>query len=398
MTLFLICLSLTGPLSAATSEDHIREFKRLKDEGLYKSAWTYLHQYAEEIDYISLIIQKTELCLRYYATTNLHQMFAFEDLEEGESLEDVRRSRNSMNDLKLFDPAGALQSALKEAPENPEIHYWLGEYYFAVLHLFANESDLSEEDLRHKIISHYRSAVENGREDEILYANLAYTELTVRDFSSSALHFRKALDFNQDNPAYHYNLAMALMNNNQLEEADKAVRDALDRDEREGSRADTLFLGSTIALMQEDEEKTLDYLIKGKEDYPRDYRFPERLIQVYLVQQNSGKALENSRQFFDLYPTSPESCQTIMNHFNAFNLLEELDLFFQEQIPRYGNNPEALGNLQYHQGVVSLLCGNEKEAGIQLNQAASTFHGVFPEDHQIFGIIEKLKLQLESQQ
>ena len=396
ITLVLINLFLTSGLSAASSEDHIHEVDRLEKEGLYKSAWTYLHRNAEEIDYVEMIIMKSELCIRYYATSNLHQMFAFVDLKEGETLEEVRRRRNSMEDLKLYDPEGGLLSALEKDPDNGEIHYWLGEYYFDLLRFFAAESGLSEEDLRYKIISHYRSAADRGRGDERLYANLGYTELNARDFSSSALHFQNALDINPENPAYHYNRAVALMNDNQLEQADIAVRNALLLDNNKSSRGDTLFLGSTIALMREDALKTVDYLSMGKEELPGDYRFPERLIQVYLVRQESEKALENSRIFFDLYPESPESCQTIMNHFNTFNLLELLGPFFEAQMPRYRENPEALGNLQYHQAVVSLLTGKEKEAAIQLDQAAATFGRIFPEDHQIFPIIEKLKDQSES--
>lgn len=324
-------------------------------------------------------------------------MFSFVDLKEGETLNEVRRTRNSMDDMKLFDPAGGLLTALEKDPENGEIHYWLGEFYFDQLHLFGSENGLNEDDLRYQIVKHYRSALQKGWQDEILLANLAYTELTLKEWSSSILHFRKAIVMNSENPAYHHNLAMALMNDNQLDAADKEIRKALKLYKDESYKADSLFLGSTLALMRENSAETLAYLIEGKSAAPRDYRFPERLIQVNLVMNEREAALENSRVFFDLYPTSPESCQTIMNHFNAFNALEDLLPFFKDLMSSYKNNPEALGNIQYHQGVIYLMTGRNDLALEELNRAVDNFTTVFPEDHQIFSIIENLKLQIKNQ-
>ena len=256
---------------------------------------------------------------------------------------------------------------------------------------------MGEEELRHRIISNYRLALDSGWKDENLYANLAYTELTLCDWSSAALHFKEASRLNPENPAYHYQGATACMQDNQLEEADRQIHLALPLYHTDESRADALFLGSTIALMRENGEDTISFLEEGKTLCPRDYRFSERLIQVYLVQGNKEKALQNCISFFDLYPESPESCQTIMNHYNAFNLLNELDPFFEKQIPLYSNRPEALGNLYYHQGVVSLLTNRTDRAEGQLNRAQKAFAEVFSDDHQIFGIIEGLKEQIKKE-
>ncbi len=383
-------------LYALSSDEHMKEVRNLMDEGQYKSAWTYLHQYAEEIELSRMIICKSELCIRYYATTNLHQMFAFADLAPGETLNDIRR-RNSMEDMKLFNPGEALETLLRENPGNSEIPYWLGEYYFGLLHLFGTESGLGEGELGYRIIISYRLALDGGWEDENLYANLAYTEMTLGEWSSAALHFEKASHLNPHNPAYHYQGATACMRDNQLEEADRKIRLALPLYHSDKSRADALFLGSTIALMQDNAEETLAYLKEGRTLCPGDYRFPERLIQVYLVEGKRDEALENAVYFFDLHPESPESCQTIMNHYNAFNRLNELVPFFEKQIPLYSDRPEALGNLYYHQGVVSLLTGKEDLAEEQLELARGAFSRVFSADHQIFGIIEELKEKIREE-
>jgi tetratricopeptide (TPR) repeat protein len=391
----LLFLLMNPALWALSSEDHIREAGRLKEDGLYLSAWTYLHEHADEIDYSSMMISKTELCIRYYALTNLHRKFAFADLKPGETLEEIRKNPSGTESMKLFDPEGGLLSALEQDPENGKLHYWLGEYYFSLLHLFGQESGFSPEELRTRIMTQYRAALESGTDEESLYANLAYTELTAEEWNSAAVHFRTALEKDPEDPGYHYNLAMALMKTKQLEEADEEIRQALPLYGESPYTADTLFLGSTIALMRENEKDALAYLNQGKETAPRDYRFPDRLIQVHLVRSDKEAALENSRILFDLYPHNPESCQTIMKYFNAFNALADLVPFFENQIVRYAVDPEALGNLFYHEGVVYQRTGNPQDAISRLEQAKEVFHGIYPDDHQIFGIIENLLNQMD---
>ena len=389
LILFLL-FTLLPSLTALNTKDYLQETDRLKEAGQYRSAWNYLHENAAAIPFSTMMARKTELCIRYYAATNLFQMFSFVNLKEGETLEGIRRAGHSLDDMKLFDPAGGLLTALKEEPENGELHYWLGEFYFNLLHLFGPDGGMEEKELSHQIIIHYRKALEKGWQDEYLLANLAYTELTEQDWSSAALHFGNALDQNSQNPSYHYNLAMALMHTGELDKAERQIRLTLELEDSSLSHADTLYLGSTIALMMDDGEKSLEFLEKGREESPGDYRFPERLIQVYLVQGNWEKALENSKVLFDLYPYNPESCQTILNHFNAFHGLDRLSPFFQDELSRYREDPEAFGNLLYHQGAVSLILQKEEEAGKQLTAAEEAFRKVYPPNHEIFNIIKKL--------
>ncbi len=376
-------------LTAQTAENYLAETRQLIEQKQYRSAWETLHSHAEEIPFSDMMILKSRLSIRYYSSTNMFQTFTFDDLEAGETLKDIRRNQPK-GEVKLFDPAGGLLTALKEDPGNGEIHYWLGEFYFTVLHLIGEESGMSEKELQHQIILHYRKALELGEKDEYLSANLGYTELTVQDWSSAAVHFNQALEANPENTTYRYNLATAYANAGDTEKAGIAIEKALESPSSPPDRADALFLGSTIALMKEDGDLSRQYLEEGKELSPKDYRFPERLIQICLVQEDWEGAVANSISLFDLYPHSPESCQTILNHFNAFQGLSRLENFFSPQVQKYRDDPEALGNLLYHRGVVSLLNEKVSKGRNDLEQASAEFGKVFEADHQIFGIIQQL--------
>ena len=366
--------------------------RQLIEQKQYKSAWETLHSHAEEIPFSDMMILKSRLSIRYYSSTNMFQTFTFDNLEEGETLEHVRR-KQAKGEVKLFDPAGGLLTALREDPQNGEIHYWLGEFYFTVLHLIGEDIGMSEEELKHQIILHYRKALELGESNEFLSANLGYTELTVQDWSSAAVHFNQALSENPENTSYRYNLATAYANAGEIEKAGAAVEQALESQSSPPDRADALFLGSTIALMKEDGQRARQYLEEGKALSPKDYRFPERLIQICLVQGDWEGAIANSISLFDLYPHNPESCQSILNHFNAFKGLSHLEIFFTRQTGKYKDDPEALGNLLYHWGVVSLLNGQISDGRASLEMAMAEFKKVFEEDHQIFGIIQNLLVQ-----
>lgn len=392
--LFLLLLFPALILRAETPADPLAEADRLRDQGLYESAWTQLHAHAEEIPFSELMIRKTELCLRYYAVTNLHKAFAFRDLAPGETLAALRRKQPSMENMKLFDPAGALQSALEQDPENGALRYWLGEYYFSLSALFGPESGLSREELDERILRHYGRALAMGEADEALYANLAYTELTRQNWSSAAAHYLSAQKENPRNAGYHHNRALALMRQNKAAEADEEVREALALDAPPSQRGDTLFLGSTIALGREDEQDARRYLEEGMRLAPRDYRFPDRLIRLHLVRKDFPAALKAAEALFALYPENPASCQTPMGYFNDFGALSRFAPFFEELIPRYRDSPAARGNLLYHQGVLSQLTGNPARARSQLEEARRSLEPVFPEDHEIFRVIAGLLEEL----
>lgn len=378
------------PLRLFAAESVIEEVDALIAGGKYQSAWTRLHEHAEEEDFTDLVLKKTELCLRYYTLNNMHQMFAFSDLEEGEDLSTLRREGDG-GDLRLFDPAGALTEALKREPARGEIDFWLGEYYFEALNLFGTEWSKPAEELKDLILRHYRSALEKGEASEELYAHLAHIELLREEWEAAGRDLEAAINYNRQEAGYYHNLAAVQINLNRLPQAEVNAEKAFSLYSDPLYKADSLFLASTIALYREQGEKAAGYLERGAELSPGDYRFPDRLIRLYLSLDDADGARRAAADLFALYPENPENCTKIIQYFYSMGRLEETGPFFDSQIEAFRNSPEALGNLYYHRGISYAYRSMPEEAVGALEQAEREFGKVHDRTHPVFGIIEELK-------
>ncbi len=388
--IFLLTLTLLplGGLSAV--ESVMKEVDALIAEGKYQSAWIRLHEHAEEEDFTDLVLKKTELCLRYYTLNNMHQIFAFSDMKEGEDLQTLRREGKA-GDMRLFDPAGALTEALEKDPDRGEIDFWLGEYYFEALNLFGTQWSKPAEELKDLILTHYRSALEKGEASEELYAHLAHIELLREEWEAAGRDLKAALAYNRQEPGYYHNLAAVQINLNQLPQAEINAERAFSLYSDPVYKADSLFLASTIALYREQAEKAAAYLEQGAELSPGDYRFSDRLIRLYLSLGKYDQARKAAADLFSLYPESPENCTKIIQYFYSMDRLEETDSFFDSQIKAFKDNPEALGNLYYHQGISYAYRNLPEEARSALALAEAEFKKIYEETHPVFEIIEELK-------
>ena len=388
-------LILSLALGFLTLNIHARELlmeevDALIADGKYQSAWTRLHENTEEEDFTDIVLKKTELCLRFYTINNMHQVFAFSDLDEGEDLLSMRK-KGDAGEMKLFDPAGALSEARNRNPDRGEIDFWLGEYYFEALNLFGAEWSKPADELKELILSNYKSAIEKGESSEELYAHLAHIELLKEEWAAAERDLESALTYNRKEAGYYHNLAAVQINLNRLPQAEVNAEKAYSLYTDPVYKADSLFLASTIALYREQNEKAADYLIRGADLSPRDYRFPDRLIRLYLSVNDAGKARLAAADLFALYPENPENCTRIIQYFYSMNRLEETDPFFDSQIKAFRGNPGALGNLYYHKGISYRYRGMSDEALAALEQAEVEFDKIYDQDHPIFGIIDELK-------
>ncbi|MBF9014224.1 MULTISPECIES: lipopolysaccharide assembly protein LapB [unclassified Oceanispirochaeta] len=384
------------PLSAAENKKNssvLDDVDRLITQKQYQSAWTLLHDEAEDLDISDMILKKTELTLLYYAKTNLHQMFAFADLRENEELSDIRGQEGSF-DFKLYDPAGALTMVIKENPDRREAYYWLAEYYHQVMTLYGEEWEKPQEDIRSLVIANFRMAAALGMETEEIYSKLSYTELLSGSWEAAVEDLQKALEYNNANPAYYHDLAIAHLNMKKNNEALSYIEKAINLYTDPFYKADSAFLASTIALHLEDSDKAESYLIKGGAFSPDDYRFPDRLIRLYLNKSDFVNARDAAGDLFAMYPENPANCTTIIQYFYSVGKLDETSVFFKTQLEKYQGQAEILGNLYFHKAISARYQGLNDEALESFTVAETEFAKVYSRDNQVFQAIEKMTAEL----
>ncbi|QEN06923.1 hypothetical protein EXM22_02530 [Oceanispirochaeta crateris] len=388
-TLFLMSMSIYATDMALSSESVLARVDDLIADKKYESAWTLLHEHAESLDFADFMVKKTELSLHYFVLTNNHEMFAFTDLENGEELIDLRK-RQGNYDLKLFDPKGGLSMALEMYPQRADLYYWLGEFYNEVLSFYGNSWHETKEELIQHVQENLEKALTLGMETEDLYSKLAHAELLMGQWEKASEHLNSALSYDREDGAYYQNLALAQLNMNLLAQAEVNAEMAIGLYDDPYYKADTCFLASTIALYRSRTESAADYLKMGFDLSPDDYRFPDRLIRLFLTQENYVEARSSAADLFGLYPENPATLTTIIQYFFNHDKLDETPLFFEEQLKKYTGDPAVLGNLYFHQAVAAQYQGLDDQALASFELARKEFSQVYPADHEVFNAIKKL--------
>jgi len=394
ITLAVLILCTTFQLHS--QENNLAEEAGLVEKGLYNSAWEYLHEHAETIGFADLMVKKTELSLRYFVRTNQHRMFAFKDLEGGENLYELRKNQGEY-ELKLFDPEGGLKLAIEQNPERADLYFWLGEFYNEVLTFYGNSWFKTAEELNTLISENFLIALEKGMKSEELFSKLAHSELVAGHWKKAAEYLDGALSFDKNDPAYYQNLAIAQLNMNELPLAEVNAEMAIELYKDPVYKADTLFLASTIALYRSRTVEAEDFLKKGFVLSPGDYRFPDRLIRLYLSQNRYDEARASAGELFSLYPENPETCTTIIQYFYSRQKLDETELFFEAQLKSFSDRPEVMGNLYFHRALTFQYLEQPEKAAESYRLAESQFRTVYTEDDKVFEVITKRLNELQEQ-
>ncbi len=388
-------LFLSVLFSLNAEENYLASADSLIGDRKYNTAWEYLHEHADSIDFADFMIKKTELSLRYFALTNMHRMFAFKDLQEGEDLYELRKEQGN-HELKLFDPEGGLSMAIEQNPERADLYYWLGEFYNEVLTFYGESWFKTGDELKSLIRENLTAALTRGMETEDLYSKLAHIELVGGNWKKAAEYLDGALSFDMNDPAYYQNLAIAQLNMNELTQAEVNAEMAVNLYIDPVYKADTCFLASTIALYKSRPDTAEEYLVKGAELSPGDFRFPDRLIRLYLSLDRFEDAREAAGDLFSLYPENPATCTTIVQYFYSRQKLEETVPFFDAQLIKFRDRPEVLGNIYFHKALTYQYMELPEKALSTYNLAEEQFRLVYPEDHQVLEVIKKRTDELKS--
>lgn len=159
-------------------------------------------------------------------------------------------------------------------------------------------------------------------------------------------------------------------------------------------KADSCYLAGIITINLQEFDKSIKYMESGKALEPNQYRFYDKLIDLYLFKKNYTRAKENSKIFFSFYPTNPSVMGSIVNYYNSYKALDQAKILIDELL-NVTEEPEARGNLYYHKALVVDALGDHLEAIAVLKLAEEKFHEVYSDDHQVFEAIKTLIGQIE---
>ncbi|HBE79250.1 MAG TPA: hypothetical protein DDW65_15980, partial [Firmicutes bacterium] len=141
-TLFIATFLLifaTGLVLAADTQKILEEADQLIKAGQYDTAFKLLSEADKKSENPEIVLKQVDIALNYFAVSTMHQMFAFKDLQPGETIEDIRGNEESESEsgggvysYYQFEIDKILNKLIIRFPKNGQLYKALGEFYFEV--------------------------------------------------------------------------------------------------------------------------------------------------------------------------------------------------------------------------------------------------------------------------
>jgi hypothetical protein len=129
----LIFAFLLGPTAYGeeTVKSVISNADQLIQDRQYLSAYGVLNDKDPGHLDPAVTVKMVEVATKYFSKSIMHEMFSFNNLEPGDDLQKIRTSGGSskMYQLKVGEVLGRL---IDQYPDNADLYYTLGCYYFDV--------------------------------------------------------------------------------------------------------------------------------------------------------------------------------------------------------------------------------------------------------------------------
>ena len=296
-----------------------------------------------------ILAKKIEIAINGFALSMMHQMFTFKDLEENETLEDVRNATDVTYSLILFDPVKEIKNFQENNGEKPILNYSLGLYYQDVLERYGSNWLISTDELTDNVILYLQKALDQGCYDAYSLSTLATSYYSKNDLNSAiAVYKQKEKEFKltaTDN--YHYSSVLLFSGNPKagINYIKKAIEGYKDNPEYQ---ADAYIIAARIGMAIPDYKMAEKYLVNGKKLFPQNYRIPQYSVGLYSLQNNKKKAVSSAMELFAFAPENPTVCRMIIEQCGNAGKNDFAIAFFEEAVIEYKDNSKACENLYFH--------------------------------------------------
>ena len=321
-----------------------------------------------------LLAKRIEIATNYFAQSIMHQMFAFKNLEEGQTLYDVRTGTGDYS-LMMFDPVAAVESFMEQNGEKPVLYYALGAYYTDVRSRYGDQWLITVDELYEKTAENFRKAYDAGVYDAFSLSELgmSYAYLGDNDSAISIYEAKeKQYELTGDDD---YNYGFCFLRKGQTEKGAYYLENSIDKyADNPQYQYDSYSLVVQVYIMTlKDFESAGKILLNFKRDFPTDYRVTLFTILFYAAQNLNDQAIESSLELFAIAPTNPSACQLIMQQGQSAGNMEFLPGFFDQALVLYAENSGAVANLYFHYAYTLCLMQRNEEAWNMVLKAREAF-------------------------
>ena len=381
-TLLLIyCFSMVY-----SQNESVGNVDALLSAGKYESAYKMLDKADPKNQQPDIVIAKTDLLLKYYVKSNMHQLFGLKDLNPTEDITRLREQNGSYS-MIAFAPDSVLNKLIITNPANYKLRKALGNYYQDVYFNYPDSWFIPDSVIVDKFRDNYLLAYKNGVFDYKSLYGLGYAYLTDEDYKSAILYFQKSIELKKDAPESYFNLASAYLNSDQPQLALPNAQKALDMYVEPEDKVDAARMTAQIYLEMEQKNNAMAYFQKANDIQPNDYYTLMPLLGLELELDNANyKNL--TADIFSLAPDNPVVYQDLLNAYKENEKESEFMSFLESQKMNYRNNTKIQAHICFYSGVAQYELNRWVDAKINFEKARNLFQNLFQPNHSIFKVID----------
>ncbi|MBL4585911.1 MAG: tetratricopeptide repeat protein [Flavobacteriales bacterium] len=360
--------------------------KKLIEEKKYETAFNKLQEADPKNDDPDILVEKTDLVLRYFVSSIMHKLFAITDLESDEDISEIRGSEGSFS-MIMFDPDSLLTRLIAKYPTKYELRKMRG-YYFHEVHMkYGTNCELSEKEVIDAFLENYLEAFSNGVYDDWSAYGIGYAYVSSSEYKKSIPFFEKSIELKQDYPSSHYNLAIAYLYSDMKEKAISSAKTAMQLYQEPNLKGDAARVIAVIYEELQNNEKALEYYKKANQIDSKNYYTLKPLLATSL-KLNTDNYSDLLNEFFLLAPTNPTIYQDLITIYSELNREEELEKFLKSKQTGFATDSKIMGNLHFFRGVVLLDLKLTEESNSEFKNARREFAKIFESTHDVFKTID----------
>ncbi|KAF5075574.1 Tetratricopeptide repeat protein [anaerobic digester metagenome] len=383
----LITLLLLLYVTASFAQDETQKLiKQLVEAKKYDSVIKLLNEADPNNQNPELTLAKSDIFLKYFVSSIMHQLFALKDLNENESIMDYRGKEGNFS-MYSFPVDSILLRLIDKNPTKYELHKMLGYFYHEVHLKYPDSWFISDSLIVSKFTQYYKTAYENGVFDYWSVYGIGYGYLMQGDNLAAIPYFEKSVELNDSAPATHYNLSYAYLFGENLDKAITQASIALEQYVAPELKADAARIIAIAYNEQKNYQKAYEFYLTSDSIQSGNYYTLKALLNLEVL-LNKDSQLGRALEFFLLAPENPTIYQDLMEIYWQNNKPDELISFLKAQLDSNKSNNLITGNIYFYLGNCYFMKENQEEAKKNFLMAKELFSKDFPSNHPVFEAID----------
>ncbi len=230
-----------------------------------------------------IIYKYIEVCTQYFAQSMMHSMFAFKDLEEGETLYDVRTGEGPFNMVYRDDPDTIIDNYKKEHGNSIVLELARANYYFDALKRYGDQWLKTPEEILTFVKDVYSRAYAKEIYDVCIIDKYASILLQELNFAEAEKLYSLLTEKEPTFGNYWYNLALSRMWQNNYQGAIEPAKMAVENTEEDPNyHLDAYLILADSYSYSKDFESAEKVLLDAHEKYDYQPIVFQRLGELYL--------------------------------------------------------------------------------------------------------------------